>query len=96
MLFALMGEDAPDSLPSRMAQRPEHLARLHALQAEERLILAGPFLSDDSAAAGFCGSLIVAEFASLADAQAWFAADPYVVHGVFASTTVKPYRKVLP
>lgn len=43
MLYALIGEDAPDSLAARMAARPEHLERLQALLAEGRLLLAGPF-----------------------------------------------------
>lgn len=99
MLYALIGEDAPDSLDGRMAARPEHLARLNALKDEGRLVLAGPcpaIDSPDPGPAGFSGSLIVAEFASLADAEAWMAADPYVTEGVFVRTTVKPFRKTLP
>lgn len=99
MLYALIGEEAPDSLDARMSARPEHVARLNALKDEGRLILAGPFPAIDSpdpGPAGFSGSLIVAEFASLADAEAWMAADPYVSEGVFARTTVKPFKKTLP
>ena len=82
-----------------MAVRGEHLARLKALQDAGRLLMAGPFPAIDSpdpGPAGFSGSLIVAEFESLAEAEAWLADDPYVKTGVFASTTVKPYKKVLP
>ena len=99
MLYALIGEDAPNTLEQRLAVRGEHLARLQALQAEGRLILAGPCPAVDSpdpAPAGFTGSVIVAEFDSLADAQAWADADPYTTTGVFARCTVKPFRKVLP
>ena len=79
--------------------RAEHLARLQALQAEGRLVLAGPCPAVDSpdpGPAGFTGSVIVAEFASLADAEAWAAADPYATTGVFVRSTVKPFKKVLP
>jgi uncharacterized protein YciI len=99
MLYALIGEDAPGSLERRLAARPAHLEHLRQLQDEGRLILAGPFPAIDSpdpGPAGFTGSLIVAEFPSRAQAEAWMAADPYVLEGVFARTSVKPFRKVLP
>lgn len=96
MLFAIIGTDTADSLPARLLARPAHLARLEALQAEGRLVLGGPFPADDSGAAGFTGSLIVAEFASLAEARAWADADPYVAAGVYAEVSVKPFRKVFP
>lgn len=99
MLYAITGQDVPDSLAARLAARPAHLERLQALQAEGRLLLAGPFPaidSNDPGSAGFTGSLIVAEFASLQQAQAWADADPYVAAGVYASVRVKPFRKVLP
>ena len=99
MLYLILGEDIPNSLEPRLAARPDHLARLHALQAEGRLIMAGPcpaIDSPDPGPAGFTGSLIVAEFASLEAAQTWADADPYVATGVYAHVTVKPYKKVLP
>lgn len=99
MLYALVGQDVPDSLDRRLATRPAHLERLHALQQAGQLVLAGPFPaidSNDPGAAGFTGSLIVAEFESLAAAQAWADADPYVAAGVYASVAVKPFKKVLP
>jgi len=99
MYYAMIGEDAPDALEARMAARPEHLARLNALKDEGRLLIAGPcpaIDSPDPGPAGFSGSLVVAEFASLTEAEAWLAQDPYVIEGVFARTTVKPFKKVLP
>lgn len=99
MLYTIAGEDLPGSLEKRLAARPAHLARLEALRDAGRLVLAGPHPAIDSenpGPAGFTGSLIVAEFASLADAQAWADADPYVDAGVYRQVTVKPFRKVLP
>lgn len=99
MLYVLLGEDAPESLDKRRAVRPTHLARLQTLQDEGRLILAGPMPAIDAAdpgPAGFLGSLIVAEFSSLMAARDWLAADPYVAAGVFASTSVRPFKQVLP
>lgn len=99
MLYALIGEDAPNSLDRRLAARPDHVARLKALQSEGRLVLAGPFPAIDApdpGPAGFTGSLIVADFPSQADAEVWMRADPYVVQGVFVRTTVKPFKQSLP
>ena len=80
MLYAIIGEDVPGSLQQRLAARPAHLERLRTLQDEGRLIVAGPcpaIDSPDPGPAGFTGSLIVAEFASLEDATAWAGTDPY-------------------
>ncbi|OYW36585.1 MAG: hypothetical protein B7Z35_12290 [Hydrogenophilales bacterium 12-61-10] len=99
MLYAIVGQDVPDSLNQRLAARPAHLARLQALQQAGCLLLAGPFPaldSNDPGPAGFTGSLIVAEFDDLTTAQTWADADPYVTAGVYASVSVKPFRKVLP
>jgi uncharacterized protein YciI len=99
MWYAIMAEDTPHSLSKRMAARPEHLQRLQALQNQGRLLLAGPFPAIDSAdpgAAGYSGSLIVAEFDNLQAAQDWAAADPFVIAGVYAQVLVKPFRKTLP
>lgn len=99
MWYAIMAEDTPDSLAKRMAARPEHLARIQALQNAGRLLLAGPFPaidSNDPGPAGFTGSLIVAEFPNLADATSWANDDPFVDAGVYQKVTVKPFRKTLP
>jgi uncharacterized protein YciI len=99
MWFAIVGTDVPGSLDKRKSARPEHLARLEALQAEGRLLLAGPFPaieSEDPGPAGFTGSLIIAEFPAQADAQRWADADPYMAAGVYADVQVKPFRKTLP
>jgi uncharacterized protein YciI len=99
MLYVIIGRDAPNALEIRRRVRPEHLARAQALVDQGRMVLAGPLPAIDSpdpGPAGFTGSLIVAEFPSLGDAEAWIAADPYVTQGVFASFEVRPFLKVLP
>lgn len=99
MLYAISATDVPDSLPLRKSARDGHIARLHDLREQGRLILAGPCPAIDSnepGANGFTGSLIVAEFDSLEAARAWADADPYVEAGVYAQVSVKPFKKVLP
>ncbi len=99
MLYAIIAEDIEDSLAKRLTARSAHLERLQQLKAKGRLILAGPHPSIDSedpGTNGFSGSLIVAEFNSLAEAKIWADADPYIEAGVYTKVTIKPFKKVLP
>jgi len=99
MLYAIISQDVANSLPLRKQTRSAHLERVERLKNEGRLIVAGPHPAvdnDDPGEAGFTGSLIVAEFESLDVAQAWADEDPYMKAGVYASVTVKPFKKVLP
>lgn len=99
MWYAIIGNDKKDSLAARLAARPAHLARLEALRDAGRLMLAGPFPAIDAVdpgPAGFSGSLIVAEFGSLAEAREWADADPYLAAGVYSSVEVRPFKRVLP
>ncbi|MCU7959880.1 MAG: YciI family protein [gamma proteobacterium symbiont of Bathyaustriella thionipta] len=99
MWYSIIAEDKPDSLSSRLKARPDHLARLQQLQQQGRLLVAGPQPAidcEDPGEAGFSGSLIIAEFASLDDARQWADADPYIAAGVYRQVSVKPFKKVLP
>ena len=99
MWYVIFSEDVRDSLSQRLAARPAHLARLEQLKNEGRLLVAGPMPTIDAVdpgPAGFSGSCVIAEFDSLALAQAWADADPYVTAGVYAKVIVKPFKKVLP
>ena len=99
MLYAIAGTDALGSLPARLASRTAHLDRVSRLRDEGRLVLAGPHPCIDASEpgeAGYSGSLIVAEFASLAEAEAWANADPYLQSGAWAEVRVRPFVQVLP
>ena len=99
MLYAIISEDVPNSLPLRQQARPAHLERLQTLHAAGRIAIAGPHPAIDAAdpgAQGFTGSIIIAQFESLADAEQWAKEDPYVAAGVYAKVTVKPFKQVLP
>jgi uncharacterized protein len=99
MWYAIIGREADDALARRIEARPAHLARLHALREEGRLLLAGPLPAidaEDPGPAGFLGSLVVAEFDSLALARDWAEADPYRASGVFDAVEVMPFKRVLP
>ena len=99
MLYSITGTDHENSLQNRLAARPEHVARLQQLKSLGRLILAGPnpaIDSPDPGDAGFSGSIIIAEFDSLQEAQSWANDDPYITAGVYQNVVVKPFNKVLP
>jgi uncharacterized protein YciI len=99
MWYAIISEDVANSLEKRGQARPAHLDRLHELKDQGRLLVAGPHPAIDNLEpgdAGFTGSLVIAEFNSLQDAQKWADADPYVDAGVYAKVVVKPFKKVLP
>ena len=99
MLYAIIAQDKENTLEKRLAARPAHVERLQALQAEGRLVLAGPHPaidSEDPGPAGFSGSLIVAEFTSQHDAQDWANADPYMEADIYSNVTIKPFKKVFP
>lgn len=99
MWYAIISQDIPDSLEKRQSVRAAHLQRLQDLTDAGRLLIAGPHPaidSDDPGAAGFTGSLVVAEFSSLEEAQAWADQDPYIDAGVYQQVIVKPFKKVLP
>jgi uncharacterized protein YciI len=98
-LYAIIATDHPNSLTARRQARPAHLERLEALQAQGRLLLAGPHpavAATDPGDAGFTGSLVVAEFDDIDSARAWADADPYVAAGVYRDVLVKPFIRVLP
>ena len=99
MLYSIVGKDVENSLQARLAARPEHVERLKALVSQGKLIVAGPnpaIDSSDPGDAGFTGSIIIAEFDSLQDAQDWADADPYILGGIYDSVEVKPFNQALP
>ncbi|MDH3925781.1 MAG: YciI family protein [Xanthomonadales bacterium] len=99
MWYSIYSKDKAGSLQARMDARPAHVARLQQLLSEGRLLLAGPrpaIDAEDPGPAGFLGSLVVAGFESLQEAQAWADADPYVESGVYESVEVTPFKRVMP
>ena len=95
----MISQDKENSLDKRISARPAHLARLNLLVEQGRLLVAGPHPAIDGidpGPAGFTGSLVIAEFESLQQAQQWADEDPYVKADVYESVIVKPFKKVFP
>ncbi len=99
MLYAIISEDVENSLEKRKSVRPAHIQRLVDLQNQGQLVLAGPHPNIDSenpGDAGFSGSLVVAEFNTITEAQNWANADPYLESGAYTKVIVKPFKQVFP
>ncbi len=97
MYYVIFAQDIPDTLSKRLAVREKHLERLKQLQAEDRLLTAGPnpAIDDENPGeAGFTGSTVIARFNSLEEAKQWASQDPYVEAGVYGEVIVKPFKKV--
>ncbi len=89
MKFVILGYDGPDGAAKRRVHRPAHLEKMAALDAQGRVVLAGP-LTDQT------GSLIVIEADSPEEAQRIVQEDPYTVHGVFERVEIHPFTQVFP
>lgn len=99
MWYAIISEDVENSMELRKSARPAHIERVQVLVDQGRILVAGPHPAvdgSDPGTAGFTGSLIVADFESLEEAETWAGEDPYVKAGVYANVTVKPFKLVLP
>lgn len=99
MLYAIVATDIEQSLSLRQQFSDSHRARLRDLLEQGRLAIAGPCPQVDgveSSTAGFSGSVIIAEFASLDEAQQWANTDPFLIHGVYQQVSVKPFKQFLP
>ncbi len=89
MLIAIICLDRPGALEIRKANRDAHLA--HIRDAGKAIVQAGPLLDADGE---MCGSLLIYE-GDLAEAEAWAAADPYAVAGLFRSVDIRAWKKVV-
>lgn len=90
MLFALLCTDQPNSLGLRMKVRDDHLAYLGSLG--KKMKTAGPFLDETG---NPCGSLVIIEADTRAEAEKISAADPYAMAGLFAVVEIKAWRWAL-
>lgn len=88
MLYAVICRDKPGHLQTRLDTRAAHLAYIEKTGIVR---MAGPLLE----AGQMCGSLIVLEAGSPAEAEAWAAGDPYKAAGLFDSVSVTEWKKVI-
>ncbi len=91
MLFIATCVDKPQSLDTRLANRPAHLAYLAGLGSKVKI--GGAILADDLKTP--VGSVLIFEGDSETDIRAILAEDPYARAGLFESVTVKPWRQAV-
>ncbi|HMS93794.1 MAG TPA: YciI family protein [Tabrizicola sp.] len=90
MRYALICLDKPNALQTRVENRTAHLDHIKSSGVVEQ---AGPFID---AAGQMCGSLVILEVGTRADAEAWAAADPYAKAGLFQSVMIQEWKRVIP
>ena len=93
MTFLIVAHDFRDpGAPSRrMQQRPAHMDGVRRMKAEATFLDGGAMLDDQSR---MIGSMVLVEFPSRSEVDAWLARDPYVTGRVWEHITVRPFRRV--
>ncbi len=91
MLFVIRCIDKKGHLPVRQENRPAHVEYLKSFG--EKLFAAGAILDGDE---NMCGSIVILDLADKSAAEAFSAGDPYAKAGLFATTTIDRWNKVLP
>ena len=86
MIYAAICKYTPDTSIIAKA-RPSHREYLTGLQAQDKLVISGPF-SDDK------GGLLVYEADSPEEVDKMVREDPFAIHGVFVSWEIRPWNVV--
>lgn len=86
-LYALMCLDKPNALEVRLGAREAHLA--YVRERIDQVKLAGPLLDDQEQMAG---SLLILDLADRPAAEAFNAADPYTLAGLWASVEIRAFK----
>ena len=93
MTFLVVAHDFrdPEAPARRMEQRPAHLEGVRRMKAEGTFLDGGAIMDNEGR---MVGSMILVEFPSRAEVDAWIARDPYVTGQVWEHITVRPFRRV--
>ena len=93
MQFLIIANDFrdPDALARRLQQRPAHIEGVRRMKAEGTFLDGGAMLDEEGR---MVGSMLLLEFPSRAEVDAWLAADPYVTGQVWEHITIRPFRRV--
>jgi uncharacterized protein len=93
MTFLVLGYDGVDAeAPARRAAaRPAHLAAAQRLKAAGHFLDGGAMVDDSGR---MTGSMLMMEFPSRAELDAWLSADAYTLGGVWKDVTVHTFRRV--
>ena len=91
MQFIVIARDHTDAqaLERRKTNRESHLAVIDGLRASGNMLTAGAMISDSGQV---LGSVLLGEFESRSDLDAWLKIEPFVVKGVWETVDVKEFR----
>ncbi len=78
-----------DAHKRRMDVRPHHLDSLRDLKFRGNYILGGAILNDNG---DMIGSVMVMQFESEEELEAWKKGEPYITQGVWETVDVKPFK----
>jgi uncharacterized protein YciI len=91
MRYAIIARDGtdPEAKARRLAVRPVHLERVTPFVERGRVLIGGAILDD---AGDMVGSVLLTDFASREEVEAWLAEDPYVTGSVWKDIEVLDFR----
>ena len=78
-----------NSLQNRLNIRPHHLDGAKALKETGNFIIGGAMLSDDGK---MIGSVMILQFETEEELQAWQKNEPYITQGVWETVDIKPFK----
>ncbi|CAN7554890.1 YciI family protein [Devosia sp. LjRoot3] len=93
MYFTIIARDntAPGTLEKRLANRDEHLEKIHAMKAEGTIVDGGAMLDE---AGNMVGSIVLCEFPDKSGLDAYMADEVYAREGVWGDIEIVPFRRV--
>jgi uncharacterized protein YciI len=91
MQFVIIARDGtdPEAPTRRQAVRPAHLESIRPFVERGNLLIGGAILNE---LGNMVGSVLMADFPTREELDAWLAGDPYVTHGVWKEIEVQLYR----
>ncbi len=93
MNFLIIAHDFRDAeAPARrQQQRPAHIEGVKRMKAAGTFVEGGAMLDD---VGRVVGSMVLVEFPSRAEVDAWLASDPYITGQVWEDVTIRAFRRV--
>jgi len=91
MQFVIIARDGtdPEAQARRQAVRPAHLEGIRPFVERGNMLVGGAILNE---LGNMVGSVLMADFPTREELDAWLAGDPYVTEGVWQEVEVQPYR----
>jgi len=91
MQFVVIARDGddPQAHDRRAKARPAHMESAVRMKENGSMLTGGAILDDDGA---MIGSVMIVDFPSRAELDAWLTSDPYTTGDVWRHVEVRPFR----